>query len=599
MALTKADEFRIDRIEQRENFLNMRLDQDKELGAIFERIADDITARIETEEDPDIIDAYRQATKDLHKHLEDNFTYYTSEFVKEGTRVEQLRMETMVKAADIEALTTAGINDIFVRINTDAVAAAWHNSKYGLNLSQRIWNTSENAKEAIGNIITTGVAAGDDVVDVARQLEAYILHGRSTAAELYPNMMKRMGDKRIPEEISYEALRLARTEMTRAFGDATLRAAREDPSAMGVQFELSSSHPVYDICDVHTAADDYGLGKGTYPLDAAPDYPFHPNCLCIMTIATEDTDAFIARLQAWAEDPDTQPDIEKWYNEYGENFGGSINSDATKAPDNDPKLQKLLDDINDMKDIDITQRKKFAKQLLKNLDLEGIPVSIKDIDPHGRCLINIKNNKTIITKYELSSKDLRNDNYKIKTAFHEAYHAKAHRLATDYLKNPNNWLDIEEVFAETSAHYLYKEFGLSGDIAPSYPAKLIEMLPRLKKLDKFKDCTTIEDFGKVAWEDRLNGVPAVWSKLYDSAMKINHSWTEYLGQYSEYIDNNKSDLLDTMIDDMPQHKKYRLSLSIDYDNALKKIKSGGSFSRNEETVAKNLLAIAMKRIGVK
>ena len=56
-------------------------------------------------------------------------------------------------------------------------------------------------------------------------LQQYVRKGKQTIARDYPKMMERMGS-RIPGDICYEALRLARTEMTAAFGEGTVAAAQ-------------------------------------------------------------------------------------------------------------------------------------------------------------------------------------------------------------------------------------------------------------------------------------------------------------------------------------------------------------------------------------
>lgn len=38
-----------------------------------------------------------------------------------------------------------------------------------------------------------------------------------------------------------------------------------DPLVVAVKWHLSSRHPVYDICDLYSAADMYNLGSGVYP----------------------------------------------------------------------------------------------------------------------------------------------------------------------------------------------------------------------------------------------------------------------------------------------------------------------------------------------
>jgi len=107
-------------------------------------------------------------------------------------------------------------------------------------------------------------------------LQQYVRQGKSTLAANYPNMMKRMA-RRVPEDICYEALRLARTEMTAAFGEGTIAAARVSPSYIGMKWVLSHSHPMVDICDT-LAEHDEGLGRGVYSPGNEPHLPAHPNC---------------------------------------------------------------------------------------------------------------------------------------------------------------------------------------------------------------------------------------------------------------------------------------------------------------------------------
>jgi len=94
-----------------------------------------------------------------------------------------------------------------------------------------------------------------------------------------------------------------------------MKSATLNPANRGVKYILSASHPKYDICDEITSADRHGMGPGAYPIDEAPEYPFHPNCLCIMTMVNEEPEALLDRLRAWEQDPLSQPDLEQWYQE--------------------------------------------------------------------------------------------------------------------------------------------------------------------------------------------------------------------------------------------------------------------------------------------
>jgi hypothetical protein len=75
------------------------------------------------------------------------------------------------------------------------------------------------------------------------------------------------------------ATRLFRTEINRAHGEAYIKGFLSLPDAAGVRFTLSPMHPKPDICDVHAAADLYGLGPGVYPTRETCPWPAHPNTM--------------------------------------------------------------------------------------------------------------------------------------------------------------------------------------------------------------------------------------------------------------------------------------------------------------------------------
>jgi hypothetical protein len=81
----------------------------------------------------------------------------------------------------------------------------------------------------------------------------------------------------------YNAERIARTEYARAYGEGFQADLQDDPDAVAYKSELASRHPEYDICDYFANADLFGLGPGTYPVDQGPPYPYHPNCICVLS----------------------------------------------------------------------------------------------------------------------------------------------------------------------------------------------------------------------------------------------------------------------------------------------------------------------------
>lgn len=84
----------------------------------------------------------------------------------------------------------------------------------------------------------------------------------------------------VNEKSRYVAERIARTEAAKAWADGFFAKVLQDPHVVAFKWQLSSRHPVYDICDMYANADLFNLGAGVYPKDKIPPLPAHPHCLC-------------------------------------------------------------------------------------------------------------------------------------------------------------------------------------------------------------------------------------------------------------------------------------------------------------------------------
>lgn len=273
--------------------------------------------------------------------------------------------------------------------------------------------------------------------------------------------------------------------------------------------------------------------------------------------------------------------------------------------DQDPEIDDpILRSLSSKNVIDMTQ-KNAAAAIMQELQLDHIPRRIKSIKENGYCSLDfdLSNDLQYIKEYVLDSKDQREQHYKIKTAFHEAFHAKANGRKTDFHKIRDKWTYIEETFAETAAHYAMKIVGNTKEISPSYAEKLIDSLPRLKQLPEFKDCKTLVDFGEVAWNNRINGSQtAEWLDLYNKTKNIKHHYADYARDngYIDYMKRNKLDLIDLFLQNSPTLKPYKSQMIDELNSALKYIEDGGSaLAGNEKIVFQNALVNAMNRMGVK
>ena len=201
--------------------------------------------------------------------------------------------------------------------------------------------------------------------------------------------------------------------------------------------------------------------------------------------------------------------------------------------------------------------------------------------------------------------DKRKMSYREKTIFHESYHANLNGKKMDLGKIvSSDWLDIEEVFAETSAHYLSELAGIKEKMSLSYSDRIVQILPRLKKFRKFKDCETISDFGRIVYYERYKGKNAIWGPIRKIVFSKELDTIEYSKQYLEYIEKNQNKIF-TMF--------YRNTFDL-YENLgkedLKKILNKGfkamkeknninEFTELEKYSFNVVLAIAMRLKGVK
>lgn len=120
--------------------------------------------------------------------------------------------------------------------------------------------------------------------------------------------------------VSYNALRLARTEIQKAHALATDRVMRNSPWVEKEKVNLSAQHPEADICDDVVSGGEEGEGiyeKGEIEL------PLHPNCLCYKTAVLMAEKDFTKQLSSWVKGgPSTAPGGS------AQDFGGAMDDYA-------------------------------------------------------------------------------------------------------------------------------------------------------------------------------------------------------------------------------------------------------------------------------
>lgn len=154
----------------------------------------------------------------------------------------------------------------------------------GLQLSDRLWILDDSHKNTIISAINRAVIMGQSASEATAALLANgeqppkaMLDKVNAASE--GNIGKVLKAQYFDEDAAYwQARRMFRTEINRAYGMAYQNSLEEDDDVIGTRFVLSPNHPRVDICDMHASVNRYGLGKGVYPKGKNP-WPAHPNTL--------------------------------------------------------------------------------------------------------------------------------------------------------------------------------------------------------------------------------------------------------------------------------------------------------------------------------
>lgn len=165
----------------------------------------------------------------------------------------------------------------------------------GLQLSDRIWRIDRGARDAVVNQIERSVIQGHSASQAALELLARAqpvpadlaakMHGANASATGKDAAAALTKD---PGSAMQNAMRLMRTEINRAHGEAYMQGGEKTPGFAGWKYLLSPAHPAPDICDLLSSQNLYGLGAGVYPTREKTPWPAHPNTLSFIVMVFED-----------------------------------------------------------------------------------------------------------------------------------------------------------------------------------------------------------------------------------------------------------------------------------------------------------------------
>lgn len=144
----------------------------------------------------------------------------------------------------------------------------------GYKLSDRIWNVSQATAIQINALLEDAVNSGTSSLSLAKQMEQFLLPGRHLPRT----------DKPYGTDASFNALRLARTEITRSHSLSIQEAGMANPFVERMKYHLSAAHKddPGDICEEFAAESEANDG---FPKDDCPQPAIdsHTFCICYTT----------------------------------------------------------------------------------------------------------------------------------------------------------------------------------------------------------------------------------------------------------------------------------------------------------------------------
>ena len=156
----------------------------------------------------------------------------------------------------------------WARINGKAMDALIRTSYGGIAFSRRVWDVTWPVERQIRNQINLAVLTGTSADKVTRSIRSYLGLPETFRGIAFKEFHPGAG---IYRSAYKNALRLAGTEINRAFNEGLFRYGMEKKWVLGYIQHAGSGNPCEDCLDE--------IGN-FFPKDNPPDIPLHPHCYC-------------------------------------------------------------------------------------------------------------------------------------------------------------------------------------------------------------------------------------------------------------------------------------------------------------------------------
>lgn len=304
------------------NIIKLLLQASSDLNKLYNHVIDELTKativsteRVTPEELYKISNACTPTEKERVQALLDSYKQALQSLIQQGiTRAVMLSTTTQQKAFEAYTRMQGEAVDEWRDKTANAFIRSRRDRKGGLNLSDRVWNYTQQTKAefelAMSNAIEKGIKKGESAESLGRKIRQHLNNPDMMYRRYHVKKAMSNGTKKdviewrrrvvdedgnvhfVKEDLAkvgtgvyrsarQNALRLTITETNMAYNFANCERWSSEPFVLGIRIRLSGNHPEEDICD-----------------ELAGDYPkdfmwrgWHPRCMCSASSILIDRDS--------------------------------------------------------------------------------------------------------------------------------------------------------------------------------------------------------------------------------------------------------------------------------------------------------------------
>lgn len=258
--------------------------------------------------------------------------------VRNGVEIEWETANTLADELLANNFTKVALQSPYFRgmlaRNMDAMEAFLQRKENGLDLSERVWKTTEQLRDEMELSLSVSIGEGESASTISRRVRQYLnepdklfrrVRGEDGKLRLSKAAQAYHPGQGVYRSSARNAMRLARTETNIAYRRADNERWQQMTFVLGQEINLSRSHPKTDICD--TLA-------GRYPKDFLFD-GWHPQCFCYAVPILASKEDFVKMQKAALEDKeydlsdkqirDVPDNFKSWLGENQERISNAAN----------------------------------------------------------------------------------------------------------------------------------------------------------------------------------------------------------------------------------------------------------------------------------